>query len=433
MENNKNANKIYNGNLDWVLEALKTVNKEVNFDFNFKDVSSKTNEILLYDSLVFSNDKEDSLFFQIEDNLYEYFSNDKSELILKLIKLFEKKNPDREQMEMKFRLSMLNSKQIIDSKSPGSTSRRSIISNEKEYYNNNETVDTPESKNRTQLNSMKSVLNPSASKFLTKKSTQVNKSMRNSSSLKNLNSDIVANLYLVYKDNSVKWIYNYEIKKLLFYLKFLPDFRKLKIIRLFPSYIKSFKIKSQTYIDKEDEFSETKEQENYKKYRAITKTPEEEMFDNLVAKLKHIFYEKYSLLLRKLDIDTFTMNNNCYLLDVKEIVFEKFDNKHIKLISERLLQNFQEKYKYKNMKMNREAPNHKEIKSLFFSMLDVYDKTKKAQNLDKYLHTTSKDPTTNNIFKVLKPDAPYTFSELLENNVSKKEFAKYASNKLWNL
>lgn len=67
MENQ--PNKMYNGNLFWVLEALKIVNKEINFDLPLNLNKSSTEEaIVFYDTIVFNEDKEDSLFVQINVN-----------------------------------------------------------------------------------------------------------------------------------------------------------------------------------------------------------------------------------------------------------------------------------------------------------------------------------------------------------------------------
>jgi hypothetical protein len=85
---NSNKNSIH-GNLYWVFETLKKVNNDFNFDLPIK--VTQNNEIVLYECIVFHPDKEDSLFVQYDDKLYEYFSNDKCNIILKLIKIFKHK------------------------------------------------------------------------------------------------------------------------------------------------------------------------------------------------------------------------------------------------------------------------------------------------------------------------------------------------------
>ncbi len=85
------------GNMFWILEAFKQVNQEIDFDQPLRnEICFNRDEILFYDCLVFNKDREDSLFVNINGTLYEYLSNDKCELILKLIKIFDKrhsKNP----------------------------------------------------------------------------------------------------------------------------------------------------------------------------------------------------------------------------------------------------------------------------------------------------------------------------------------------------
>lgn len=387
MESNQTSqHKNYNGNLFWIFEAVKIVNKDVNLDIPIDtDKFKQFEEIQFYDCIVFNEDREDSLFVQLEDSLYEYFSNDKCELILKLILLFEK------------RLKLYRA--------------LSIAQNNFKF--------------KTELPAIKGINVKQSSK------SGNTKFKRMASSMSSLTETIYANLLLVYKDNSIRWLYNYEIKKLLFYLKFLPDSRKLKMLRLFPIDIKQLDFKFQTFIDKEDKFSETKE--DILKKTLVPKTREEKLFESFVEKLKTIFYEKYSLLLKKLDIQTFELNNTVYLFDVKEILFEKYDDKNIKIITERKLMTFRDNHKYKNLKINKDAPNLKEIKQFFFTMINVYDDTKKHYKLDKYLKIPPKDETTDNVFKILRPGCPYSYSELIEDNVSKKNFAKYASSNLWNV
>jgi hypothetical protein len=60
MENNTEFIK---GDLLMVLEALKIVNKEFHIS---EDNNAEKNNILLYDSLIFNIDREDSLYFQVK-------------------------------------------------------------------------------------------------------------------------------------------------------------------------------------------------------------------------------------------------------------------------------------------------------------------------------------------------------------------------------
>ena len=85
--------KMFNGNIFWIFEALKIVNKEFDFDKPYEDRSEfYMNDILLYECIILNDDKEDSVFVQQNGVLYEFFSNDKCELVLKLIKYFENKH-----------------------------------------------------------------------------------------------------------------------------------------------------------------------------------------------------------------------------------------------------------------------------------------------------------------------------------------------------
>lgn len=155
------------------------------------------------------------------------------------------------------------------------------------------------------------------------------------------------------------------------------------------------------------------------------KTHDEQKFENFVNRLKTIFYDKYSLVLRKLDVETFELDNITYLLDVKEIFFEKFDNKHVKLKSERMLQNYQEKYKYSKLKLSKDIPNIKETKNLFYSMNKVYEDLKAHHKIDKYLNLPPKNLDSDNAFKVLRPNCPFTFTQLLDDHRDTNIFYKY--------
>jgi hypothetical protein len=65
MEKKENKN-IYFGNLSWILEAFKIVNKDLNFDSAMKNEHNFTNEIKFYECLIFNSDREDSVYVQIE-------------------------------------------------------------------------------------------------------------------------------------------------------------------------------------------------------------------------------------------------------------------------------------------------------------------------------------------------------------------------------
>jgi hypothetical protein len=177
------TNKLYNGNLYWVFEALKVVNKEIDFDKTFNETDSfSNNEILIFDCIVFNEDKEDSLFFYKEGTVYEYFSIDKCELILKLIKLFEKK--DYYQNKNKNNINLNIGTSIFPSKLP--TINNSFDKNSQKVNLNLLT------KNQSSRRSSNGYI------YLPHHHTKV------SSSLSNLQTNIKANILLTYKDNSCK-------------------------------------------------------------------------------------------------------------------------------------------------------------------------------------------------------------------------------------
>ena len=188
------ANNIYYGDIYWLLEAFKKVNKDFNFDSNLTP-HPNYDEIMFYECIVIQEQQEDSLYVQVENNLYEYFSNDKCDLIFKLMKLYENR----------FLKKNLHQKNV----------------------------------NRSNVSSVSSIL-PTISIFESKyKTTGIKTNKKNFLNSSKLNNNIIfGNLLLVYNDNSTKWLYDYELKKLLFYLKFLPNFKNLKVIRIFPLHIK---------------------------------------------------------------------------------------------------------------------------------------------------------------------------------------------------
>jgi hypothetical protein len=51
---------------------------------------------------------------------------------------------------------------------------------------------------------------------------------------------------------------------------------------------------------------------------------------------------------------------------------------------------------------------------------------------DDYLRHPEKDPTSDNVFKMLKPESPYPFSTLMKPSIKLKTFVKYATDNLWN-
>jgi len=184
-----------------------------------------------------------------------------------------------------------------------------------------------------------------------------------------------------------------------------------------------------SYLNKEGQFTDSKDQA--KKGKIIEKKHEEIIFDNLVEKIKNSFSDKYGLMLQRFDIEVTEINGQTYLLDVKELCFEKFNDNNFKLKSERTYNVFQETYKHKNLEIKKEAINIKEINSLYNCMKDEYNKLVKKSGIEEYLIVPKRDETSDEVFKMLNPNCPYQFSELLSDQVSKKIFTRYCSSNLW--
>lgn len=335
--------------------------------------------------------------------MYEYFSSDKCELLLKLIKIYEGKHIKNKISEFS-KISRVGSKNLLPS-IEGLQSHKTQLSKKKTF------ITTISNTNEG--------------------STEIKISPRNKKSSTNvsgLNSVIKGNLFLIYKDNSFKWVYDYEIKKLLFYFKFLPDHRNIKMIRIFPLHFTKLELRYQSYVDKEDEFAEIKEEGHKKNHSQMR---HDLMFLRLVEAIKNKFYERYNLVLRTFDVEIFELDGVSYLHEVKHMKFEKYENKHIKLITERKLLNFRDKFQYKNLKIQKEAPNHRDVKKLFHAMLDVYENTKKHCKVNQYICIAPRDSVSDEVFKDIKPDCPYTFSDLMSDSISKNEFKNWVSTKNW--
>ena len=191
-------NPIFKGNIFWLYECLKNEAKEFPFDRPYTDKKSDTeNLFLIYECLMFNIDREDSLFVMQNGELYEYFSIDKSELLLKLIQYYVN--------HLKYNFD----KNIIEGSMP------EVKENElTEMINNrfrfNEKIKDPELQFKT---------------------------------------TIKANVYLEYDNGKPYWLYNYELKNILFGLKFLPNSNHIKTLRIFPIKVKELKTKIITWIN----------------------------------------------------------------------------------------------------------------------------------------------------------------------------------------
>lgn len=376
MEEKKNL--LYSGNTFWIYEAFKTVNQEFNFDKPYTDKPQIiNNQLLIYECLMFNDDREDSLFIMQDGVLYEYFSENKSELLYKLIQYYEN------------RLKHNLDPSLVEGSHPMKKTNQFTNVLNKRFFQN-EKVPDPESK---------------------------------------FKSTIKGNLFLVFKDKTTKWVYEYELKKLLFYLKFLPKSKNIKLLYIFPLSVQEFDIKIFNYVDKDDQFVETKEAQLQKVYEE-SKT-DDLILKNFVKKIKTIFYDKYLLNVKKMDVHTFFLDNRYYLLDIKNFVFEKFENRHVKLDSEGLYYRYVEKYK-ESAKMVKNPKKLKDVKLFYEAMMGKYNDLFHTVVSDDYLNHPQKDPSSDIVYKILKPESPYKLSQLMKPKVDLKTFVEYATNNLWN-
>lgn len=364
----------------WIYEAFKVVNKDIDFDKPYTDKPSQCqDELLIYECLMFNDDREDSLFVMQNGVLYEYFSENKSELILKLIQYYEnrlKNNLDE---------SITSTSQAILK-----TNYLTPILNRKFKFNDTNHVD-PELK---------------------------------------FKSTVKVNILLVYKDGNFKWIYNYELKKLMFYFKFLPKSKMIKFIRLFPLSIQSLDITVLNYVDRDDQFIETKEAQLQRVYEDSKK--ENQLLKKYVKKIKTVFYDKYLLNLKKMDIHCFLLDGRWYLLDIKNFIFEKFENKHVKLDSEGLFFRYVEKYK-DSVKLLKNQKKLGDVKIFYDSMVKKYDDLFHHVVSDDYLNQPKRDPTSDKVYHILKPESPYKLSTLMTPRVKLTTFVEYTTDNLWNV
>ena len=89
MEITEKKNPEFEGNIYWLYECLKVEAPDFPFDKPYTDKKFFIeNEYFIYECLMFNEDREDSLFVMQNGVLYEFFSTDKSELLLKLIQYY---------------------------------------------------------------------------------------------------------------------------------------------------------------------------------------------------------------------------------------------------------------------------------------------------------------------------------------------------------
>lgn len=185
-----------------------------------------------------------------------------------------------------------------------------------------------------------------------------------------------------------------------------------------------------TWIDREDEFKQASDLKSLKRSE-MQESQYSKPFSLFVKSIKKQFAAKYNLNLRKIEVELLDHEGVQYLLDVKEILLEKYDNRDIKLKSEKMISNFNEKYRHKNLFISKEASNIAEVKMLLGSMHKAYEGVQKSFNIDIYLKASMKSQESDIAFKQLRPKCPFEFSELLSGNIDKITFAKHCSNNLF--
>ena len=403
-------NLLYQGNMFWIYEAFKKESLYFDFDKPYTDKHIHIqNNLLIYECLMFNEDREDSLFVMQDGILYEYFSENKSELLYKLIQYYENR------IKHNYTESEAKSSMPIPKQSPFSE-----FINKRFKYNS---IDNEESEYKTKSNSNS---NNKELQLKTKTNLHCDPELK-------FKSEIRANLYIVFKDKSTKWIYNYELKKLLFYLKFLPRAKEIKLLRLFPLSVKKIEENVYSHTDEGDQLIETKETaQTQQKANNSNKTEiNVVLLKNYVKQIKSVFYDKYLLNLKQVDICFFILDGRHYLLDINNFIFEKFENKHVKLDSEAMFYKCVEKNK-DDTQMVKNKKILGDVKKFYDSMINKYNELFHYVVSDDYLRHPEKDPTSDNVFKMLKPESPYPLSTLMKPSIKLKTFVKYATDNLWN-
>jgi len=382
MEITEKKNPEFEGNIYWLYECLKVEYPEFPFDKPYTDKKHFIdNEYFIYECLMFNEEREDSLFVMQNGILYEFFSTDKSELLLKLIQYYTnrlKHNYSKKQSGLNL----------------GMKDTDSIKSDENKY-------------------SIKK-------RFKFNKDTDPEKVFK---------QQIRGNLYIEYRDGiKPRWEKGYEIKKLLFYMKFLPHASKIRIIRIFPMEFDNIIPYEVNWVDQGDEFVEGREAQIQK---ALESEGENHKLSNLVKTLKNLFYDKYLLNLKEMKLILFDFDRRSFILDVENFKFEKYENKHVKLNSEGMFYKYTEKYKGLT-KLEKDPQKNADIKKFYDTMISKYHDLFNSVVDESYLKKPVKDPASDIVYKHLKPNSPYKLSTLMEPKIGIKTFVKYATYNLWN-
>ena len=382
MEITEKKNPEFEGNIYWLYECLKVEAPDFPFDKPYTDKKFFIeNEYFIYECLMFNEDREDSLFVMQNGVLYEFFSTDKSELLLKLIQYYT----NRLKHNYSYKNSNLN---LYDKKENES------LENSKKY--------------------------------------SINKRFKFDENLdpeKAFKQQIRGNIYIEYRDGiKPRWEKGYEIKKLLFYMKFLPHSSKIKIIRIFPMEFEDIFPYEVSWVDQGDQFVEGREAQIQKVLEEKGDNPK---LSSLVKRLKNLFYDKYLLNLKEMKLIFFDFDERSYILDVENFKFEKYENKHVKLNSEGMFFKYTEKYKGLT-KLEKNPQKNADIKKFYDTMINKYNDLFKSIVDDSYLKKPTKDPSSDEVYRLLKPNSPYKLSTLMEPKIGIKTFVKYATYNLWN-
>jgi hypothetical protein len=382
MEITEKKNPEFEGNIYWLYECLKEENPDFPFDKPYTDKKYFIeNEYFIYECLMFNEEREDSLFVMQNGILYEFFSTDKSELLLKLIQYYTNR--------------------LKNNYSKKSSELNLYIKDDDESIKNE-------------------------NKYSIKKRFKFNK---DTDPEKNFKQQIKGNIYIEYRDGiKPRWEKGYEIKKLLFYMKFLPHASKIRIIRIFPMEFDNIVPYEVSWIDQGDEFVEGREAQLQK---ALEGEGENHKLSNLVKTLKNLFYDKYLLNLKEMKLILFDFDGRSYILDVENFKFEKYENRHVKLYSEGMFYKYTEKYKGLT-KLEKDPQKNAEIKKFYDTMINKYNDLFKSVVDDSYLKKPEKDPASDIVYKHLKPNSPYKLSTLMEPKIGIRTFVKYATYNLWN-
>ena len=72
------------------------------------------------------------------------------------------------------------------------------------------------------------------------------------------------------------------------------------------------------------------------------------------------------------------------------------------------------------------------VKLFYDAMLNKYNDLFHTVVSDDYLNHPQKDPSSDQVYHIIKPESPYTLSQLMKPKVNLKTFVKYATDNLWN-